>query len=84
MVESYFDGIYISQAKTKETEITPLVKSLSGVVQLDKNQDHKTAYAKYLIEKYNRNLKDFKKSKLPVMTATQFLKNFLNEKPIEE
>jgi predicted nucleic acid-binding protein len=30
-----------------------------------------------------RNLKDFKKSKLPVMTAAQFLKNFLNENPIE-
>jgi predicted nucleic acid-binding protein len=31
-----------------------------------------------------RNLKDFKKSKLPVMTAAQFLKNFLKENPIEE
>jgi hypothetical protein len=30
-----------------------------------------------------RNLKDFKKSKLPVMTAAQFLKNFLKENPIE-
>lgn len=28
-----------------------------------------------------RNLKDFKKSKLPVMTAAQFLKNFQKENP---
>jgi predicted nucleic acid-binding protein len=31
-----------------------------------------------------RNLRDFKRSKLPVMTAAQFLKNFLKENPIEE
>lgn len=30
-----------------------------------------------------RNLKDFRKSKLPVMTAAQFLKNFLKENPVE-
>lgn len=30
-----------------------------------------------------RNLRDFKKSKLPVMTAAQFLKNFLKENPID-
>jgi hypothetical protein len=50
MVETYFDGI--SQIKTKETEITPLVESLSGVIQLDKNRDYKNDYANYLIEKY--------------------------------
>jgi predicted nucleic acid-binding protein len=31
-----------------------------------------------------RNLRDFKKSKLPVMTAAQFLKNFLRDKSIED
>ncbi|MCX8489966.1 MAG: PIN domain-containing protein [Cyclobacteriaceae bacterium] len=30
-----------------------------------------------------RNLRDFKKSKLPVMTAAQFLKNFLKDKSSE-
>jgi predicted nucleic acid-binding protein len=30
-----------------------------------------------------RNLKDFKKSKIPVMTAPQFLKNFLKENPVD-
>jgi hypothetical protein len=50
MVESYFDGI--SQNKTIETEITPLVESLSGVIQLDENKDYKSKYANYLTEKY--------------------------------
>ncbi len=50
MVETYFDSI--SQAKTKETEITPLVESLSGVIQLDKDRDYKSEYSNYLIEKY--------------------------------
>ncbi len=31
-----------------------------------------------------RNLRDFKKSKLPVMTAAQFLKNFLRDKSSED
>jgi predicted nucleic acid-binding protein len=31
-----------------------------------------------------RNLRDFKKSKLPVMTAAQFLKNFLKDKSSED
>ena len=50
MVESYFDGI--SQTKTNELDITPLVESLSGVIQLNKHQDYKSDYANYLIEKY--------------------------------
>jgi hypothetical protein len=50
MVETYFDGV--SQAKTNQTEITPLVESLSGVIQLDKHRDYKSEYANYLIEKY--------------------------------
>ena len=33
-------------------EISPLVKSLSGVAKLDKDFDFKGAYAKYLDEKY--------------------------------
>jgi Family of unknown function (DUF6364) len=50
MVETYFESI--SQAKTNQTEITPLVESLSGVIQLDKDRDYKSDYANYLIEKY--------------------------------
>ena len=50
MVESYLDGI--SQVKATATEITPLVESLSGVIQLGENQDFKSDYANYLMEKY--------------------------------
>ena len=50
MVESYFDDI--SQVNATATEITPLVKSLSGVIQLDEDRDFKSDYANYLVEKY--------------------------------
>ncbi len=33
-------------------EISPLVKSLSGVAKLDKDFDYKKEYANYLAEKY--------------------------------
>jgi hypothetical protein len=38
--------------KTKEFEITPLVESLSGVIQLDNDFDYKLDYSDYLKEKY--------------------------------
>ena len=46
---------YLSSLTTKyksEIEITPLVKSLSGVISLDKNIDVKNDYTDFLIEKY--------------------------------
>ena len=46
---------YLSSLTTKyksEIEITPLVKSLSGVISLDKNIDVKSDYTDFLIEKY--------------------------------
>jgi uncharacterized protein YfcZ (UPF0381/DUF406 family) len=36
----------------KPIEISPLVKSLSGVAKLDKDFDFKKEYANYLTEKY--------------------------------
>lgn len=38
--------------KTKNEEITPLVKSLSGVIELPSDFDVKDEYTKYLMEKY--------------------------------
>jgi hypothetical protein len=38
--------------KEKDIEITPLVKSLSGVIKLDDNFNYKERYTDYLIEKY--------------------------------
>jgi hypothetical protein len=37
---------------TKYIDISPLVESLSGVIELDKDFDYKQMYTDYLIEKY--------------------------------
>ena len=43
---------HLLNGKKKPTEITPLVESLSGVINLDEDFDVKDAYTDYLIEKY--------------------------------
>ena len=50
MIESYLDSI--TKDKKMEIEITPLVKSLSGVIDLPADYDHKKEYTDYLIGKY--------------------------------
>ena len=50
LIESYLASL--TSRKSKEIEITPLVESLSGVINLDKDFDYKNAYTDYLIEKY--------------------------------
>ena len=50
LIESYLASL-ISK-KSREIEITPLVKSLSGVIELDKDFDYKSSYTEYLIKKY--------------------------------
>jgi hypothetical protein len=50
MVESYLDSI--TKQKPLTTEISPLVKSLSGVIRLDENFDFRRDYSNYLAEKY--------------------------------
>ncbi|HET8837739.1 MAG TPA: DUF6364 family protein [Flavobacteriaceae bacterium] len=50
MIESYLTTL-TKQGKNK-TEITPLVKSLSGVISIEEDFDVKDAYAQYLMEKY--------------------------------
>ncbi len=50
LIESYLTSL--TQNKTRGIEITPLVKSLSGVISIDNDFDVKDEYAKYLIEKY--------------------------------
>jgi Family of unknown function (DUF6364) len=51
MVESYLNSL-TRPSKATEIEITPLVKSLSGVIQLEKDHDYKSDYANFLMEKY--------------------------------
>jgi deoxyxylulose-5-phosphate synthase len=50
LFENYLHNI-VSKNKQQEN-ITPLVKSLSGIVKLDDANNHKDKYADYLINKY--------------------------------
>ena len=51
LIESYL-GLLISPKDIQE--VTPLVKSLSGVVDLTKNFDYKKDYKKHLLNKYTK------------------------------
>lgn len=50
LIENYLDKL-TNDKKSKNT-ITPLVKSLSGVINLSKDYDHKKDYTEYLTNKY--------------------------------
>lgn len=50
LTEAYLKAII--DKKTKNAEITPLVKSISGVIELPSDLDLWDEYTKYLIEKY--------------------------------
>lgn len=50
MIESYLDSI--TKEKEKEETITPLVESLSGVIELPVDYDYKKEHGDYIINKY--------------------------------
>ncbi|AVR44719.1 hypothetical protein C7S20_05255 [Christiangramia fulva] len=50
LIESYLGSL--TKKEEKKSEITPLVKSLSGVISIDDDFDEKEEYTQYLIEKY--------------------------------
>jgi len=50
MIEIYLDSVTAS--KGKEVETTPLVESLSGVIELEPDFDYKKEYSNYLTEKH--------------------------------
>ena len=50
MIENYLDTI--TKKEIQDYEITPLVKSLSGVITLPNDFDYKDDYAKFVNEKY--------------------------------
>ncbi len=52
MIESYLDNITSQKKQNKDNSITPLVESLSGVIDLPENFDYKKEYGNYLAEKY--------------------------------
>ena len=50
LIESYLASL--TNKKSQEAEITPLVESLTGVIELEKNFNYKNGYSDYLMEKY--------------------------------
>ena len=50
LVENYLKKL--TSEKKRGNSITPLVKSLSGIIELPKDFDHREAYADHLIDKY--------------------------------
>jgi len=52
MIESYLDSLTREKSTEQETEITPLIESLSGVIDLPKDFDYKKEYRDYVTEKY--------------------------------
>jgi hypothetical protein len=50
LIENYL--LNITNEKGKEEKITPLVKSLSGIINLPEEFDHKKGYSDFLINKY--------------------------------
>jgi hypothetical protein len=51
MIEAYLDSV--TGEKSSEIEITPLVKSLSGVIELPEDYDYRKDYTDYLDQKYS-------------------------------
>ena len=51
LIESYL-GLLI--APNEKQEVTPLVKSLSGVLDLPEDFDNKTNYRKHIVDKYSK------------------------------
>ncbi len=52
MIEAYLDGLTRNAGGEDEEEITPLVKSLSGVIDLSAEVDYKKEYREYIEKKY--------------------------------
>ena len=50
LIENYLQSI--TNEKGNEEKITPLVKSLTGIINLPEDFDHKKGYSDYLIKKY--------------------------------
>jgi hypothetical protein len=51
LIESYL-GLLVDP--NEKQEVTPLVKSLSGVIDLSKDFNNKTEYRKHILNKYSK------------------------------
>ncbi len=52
MIESYLDSLTQEKNMDKEIEITPLIESLSGVINLPDDFDYKKEYRDFISKKY--------------------------------
>ncbi len=52
MIEAYLDNLTREKKEENTGAITPLVESLSGVIELPPDYDYKKEYGGYLKEKY--------------------------------
>jgi hypothetical protein len=50
MIESYLNSL--TDQKTDKMEITPLVNSLSGIIELPEDYDYRKEYAERISKKY--------------------------------
>jgi dsDNA-specific endonuclease/ATPase MutS2 len=50
MIESYLNSV--TRQESENVEITPLVESLSGVIELPEDYDYRKEYPDHLSEKY--------------------------------
>jgi len=48
MIKSYLDSLTKDESTELKTEITPLIKSLSGVIGFSNDFDHKKEYRDYI------------------------------------
>jgi len=51
LIENYLVNV-TNISKNSDIEISPLVKSLSGVLRIDKKQDYRKQYSNFLANKY--------------------------------
>ena len=52
MIEYYLDNLTREKSDENKTDITPLIESLSGVIDLPADFDYKKEYRDYLTKKY--------------------------------
>jgi len=52
LVETYFRFLLDQEESTTELEISPSIKELSGIIQLEDDENLRDDYTKYLIHKY--------------------------------
>lgn len=52
LIENYLSSLTTSEKKIKP-KVSPLVKSLTGVIPDENNDDYKSGYSNYLSKKYS-------------------------------